>query len=292
MKRSLIVAFSFILLGVTSCGVTSVQNGSGSMISSSVVSNTVKQAENAEKSFNERVNSLPEATAAERTTLRNAVMDMDAGKCEALKDTKEYQRCQMVVFTSLASKNKDISYCEKIPMKTSAESCVESVVFQKSISDGNAALCESLSTDSKKAACKDNFYYSTAGMRKDMKECDRIANNDVKNTCFDTISLSQLSLENTDSTLCDTLKTEAAKNQCGTFVSDLASARAAIEGKKLVDCDKLVDLGVKAYCQAEVHLALAKDTKDKAHCTTLNDGFQIAEGKTKNYQTECKAATE
>lgn len=290
MKRSVAIIFSLILLGTTSCGVSSIQNGSGSMLTSSAIENTVKQAEKAEKEFNGRSAKLPSATAAERTTLRDAVLNMDAGKCEAIKETKEYQRCQVVVYTSLASQSKDISYCEKIPLKTSAESCAESVVFQKSISDGNVQLCESLSTDDKKATCTDNYHYNTAQTTKSMKSCDAIARTDLKNTCLDTIALATLSYDKPDMNLCETMMTDAAKTQCGMFMKDLDSAKAAILSEKSENCDKLNDQMVKTYCQSEVHLAKAKKTKDQMYCTTLTDGFVLSATATKNYQTECREA--
>ena len=291
MNRGIVILCSLLVLGLSSCGISSVQNGSGAVISSSLIESTLKKAEKAEKELNQRSESLQEATAAERTTLRDAVMEMDAGKCESLKETKEYQRCQMVVYTSLAAKNKDISYCEKIPMKTSAEACVDSVIVQKSVSENDSKLCDSLTSDDRKATCRDNFAYSIAQNEKSAAKCEEITRDDVKKSCFDTVTLASLSIEGTEATDCVNMYNSTSKLQCETFVGDLGKAKQAIVEKQLSACDLLTDPTVKSYCSSEVNLLLAQDTKESKYCAMLSDGFALSSDRVKDYQTECRNLT-
>ncbi len=291
MNRGVVILCGLLVLGLSSCGMSGVQNGSGAVISSSLIESTLKKAERAEKELNQRSDSLQEATAVERTALRDAVMDMDAGKCESLKETKEYQRCQMVVYTSLAAKHKDISFCEKIPMKTSAEACIDSVIVQKSVSENDSTLCESLTSDDRKATCKDNFAYSVAQSEKNIGKCEDVASEDVKKSCYDTVTLASLYVENADASSCLNIYNSASKLQCEIFVGDLSKTKQAIADKQLSVCDTLTDPTVKSYCSSEVNLLLAQDTKENKYCAMLSDGFSLSADKMRNYQTECRDAT-
>lgn len=198
------------------------------------------------------------------------------------------QHCKEIYYTTMAKKNSDVSYCEKIEYANKRLPCF----YELAVETKDPEICLKIAANP-----SDDFYYSTLGSRvstrdclvdiavqtKDISVCRKI---EARNQSFvGSIEgcIYSVAVEAKDKTICEEISIEDPDriSSCITAINDALIKKEAIENGDISICDQLSNWNMKYDCEVEVEKSLvtkeAIQKNDKTICKKLEIRTRIEE---------------
>lgn len=171
----------------------------------------------------------------------------------------------------------DIAACEKIVgddiLKTE---CIDNVYSALSSREKNVTFCEKIQDVTIKAHCMNSFIYDTAIASGKQLDCDKIVgDSDLKEACTKNIVFAQIENQSFSGTIstCESL-TWVDKEYCINRIkkdSDVDLLQQGTNTKNISICGQIKDTSMKNTCTDTVYMTLAIEKQDGLLCAKIID---------------------
>ncbi|MDP2103446.1 MAG: hypothetical protein Q8K26_00825, partial [Candidatus Gracilibacteria bacterium] len=187
----------------------------------------------------------------------NAVDTLDVAACEKIAgDDKLKTECTDNVYSALASREKNITFCEKIQDTTIKAHCMNSFIYDTAIASGKQSDCGKITGDSDlKKACEKNIVFAQIedqSFSGTISTCESLTGVD-KDYCVNRIKkdtdidLLQKGTNTQDLSICGQIRDITMKNTC----TDTVYMALAMKKQDGLLCAKIVDAGRRANCNTQ-----------------------------------------
>ncbi|MDD2891383.1 MAG: hypothetical protein PHQ95_00255 [Candidatus Gracilibacteria bacterium] len=211
-----------------------------------------------------------EATLSETGT-SETLSPYEAEQKRLQKKTEDY------AFYNTAVESLDITACDRIigddTLKTQ---CADNVYSAQASKEKDVTLCDKITDTTTKARCTNSFAYDSALVSGKQSDCDKITlDSDLKNACMKNIVFAKIENAGFSGTVdtCASL-TGADKDYCVGRISkgtDIELLQKGINNKDIATCGQIQDTSMKNTCADTVYMTLALEKQDGSFCAKIID---------------------
>jgi hypothetical protein len=274
------VALLMMMIMISSCVQEGKKSGNGAPLSKKEItkiltSSPEKNILTKEQRIAANKGVTEETQEEARKKLNQAIIAGTAEGCTSILDDNFHTMCLNAVNAALATKNMDVTYCQKVTDKTSLEGCVKTIVMQQAEKEDKVALCNDLVETVDQDACKTNYYSQKATTFLDPAFCDQFPNQEAGEKCTRTIGIRKIALSTVDPSYCDTNYPTGEDNAaCKEKIKAHVSYEEALKMVESGRCTTITFPEIAGRCQLDLAVMTAKKEGNNSACQALPEAMQ------------------